>query len=57
MKAIWKEMNIERLHQVKYGMRGELIFLERQLEQREYHIKKNVDLNFYKEKTTLRADC
>lgn len=46
-----------RLHQVKYGIRKELIFQKRQLGQRESHIKKSMDLSFYKEKTTLRVDC
>ena len=57
MKAIWKEMNIKRLRQVKYGMRRELIFQERQLEQRESHMKKSMDLNYYREKNILREDC
>ena len=35
----------------------ELIFQKRQLGQRESHIKKSMDLSFYKEKTTLRVDC
>ena len=53
----WKEMNIKRLRQVKYGMRRELIFQERQLEQRESHMKKSMDLNYYREKNILREDC
>ena len=50
-------MNIKRLRQGKYGMRRELIFQERQLEQRESHMKKSMDLNYYREKNILREDC
>ena len=51
------EMNITKLHQVKYGMRKELIFREQQLEQTGFLIRRNTDLNCCRERTVLRAGC
>ena len=46
-----------RLHQMKYDIRKELIFQEWQLGQSQILIKRSIDLNYYRDKTTFKEDC